>query len=95
MLQILVNGKSQFERFKMRKDLRGCIQHYRSLDWEAILKCLRTQQLNGSEIIFGRCIQFLKMRVEYLNDIFSQNLGIAQQELALDVIDEHKGTKES
>ena len=84
LLQILSRDKSQFELFNMRKSLRARIDEYRSVDWAEVLRFLVPEQLTGSVPIFNRYIWFLKKRIEYLDEIFSQNLGIRQQELDLD-----------
>ena len=63
--------------------LRACVEEYRRLDWEAVRGFLNADQLKGSEPIFTRFIQFLKARIDSLDDIFSQNLGIKQQEMVL------------
>ena len=83
-MHLLSENKSEFELYEMRKSLRKRIDEYRAIDWNEILELLVPHELAGSVPIYGRFIGFLRKRIPYLDDIFSQALGIKQQELKFD-----------
>ena len=83
LLQLLSHNKSEFELFNMRKTLRTFVAEYRSIDWEELFQLLLPHNLTGSIPMFNRHIAFLKERIDYLDGIFTESLGIRQRELNL------------
>ena len=81
LLQLLSHNKSEFELFDMRRRLRTYLEQYKSIDWKEIIALLLPDVLPKSHPIFHRHIDFLKERTSYLDEIFSQVLGMRQGEL--------------
>ena len=93
LLQLLSHNKSEIELFRMRRELRTFIKDYRSIDWNEIFDLLLPHQLTGSIPAFNQHIDFLNARIEYLDHIFSESLGIRQRELNLDTLPGNSNTK--
>ena len=83
LLQLLGHNKSEIELFRIRKELRTFVAEYRSIDWNEIFDLVRSDQLTGSATMFNSHIRFLRRRIEHLDRIFSESLGIRQGELNL------------
>ena len=83
LLQLLSHNKSEIELFRICKELRTFVAEYRSIDWNEIFDLVRSDQLTGSATMFNSHIRFLSGRIEHLDRIFSESLGIRQGELNL------------
>ena len=94
LLQLLRKNKPQLALFRMHRSLRKRIEEYRSIDWNEILHLLNPHELTGSVSIYGRYIGFLRQRIGHLDSIFSQDLGIRQQELGFDASTDRSTKKE-
>lgn len=81
LLQLLSHEKSEFELFKLHRRMRTHINEYKSIDWNEIVALLKSDELPKSQQIFRRYISFLKERTDHLDGIFSQVLGIRQDQL--------------
>jgi len=81
LLELLSQGKSEFELYRIRDGLMSKAEEYSSIDWDEIRTLVQRPELPECSEHFDKYIHFLKERTNHMMVILTTDIGVKQRSL--------------